>query len=102
MRTHLHAHTQASCCDTLTFLTAVQLQEKRSFSTHVNQRRANNTPPASSAEPELLSSVQKETFHFYRVAVFKSEFQKRKLPIKETSSIKIMETCPFPPMVIGG
>lgn len=57
-------HTQASCCDTPTFLTAVQLQGKKSVSTRVNQRRAHNTPLASSAAPELLSSTQKQTLHF--------------------------------------
>lgn len=28
---YMQTHTQASCCNTLTFLTAVQLQEKKKF-----------------------------------------------------------------------
>lgn len=81
------AHTQASCCDTLTFLTLVQSQEKRSFSTRVNRRRANTTPPASPADPELLSPAQKQTIS-RELLYFKASFRNASFQSKKQAQFK--------------
>lgn len=70
---------------------------KKKFQLMYKSEESEHPSVVSSTEPELLPSVQKPMLHFKKVSVLRSEFQKCKIPIKETSLIKRMETS-FSPM----